>query len=169
MILNAASWIYRRHTCKLMCFPWLLLQAIDARSPLPPGRQVLQKFASTPACCMRSGLARQLRKRGLTVEDFMSPFWQGVLQVIAMMKTLQIADVERRHRRNSAMTPLHKAWHNFVASYILAEGRSLMQTWLQEQAMLLPGIPGVVDVPVQPTSEAAPTPPLTHAPVYYKK
>ena len=75
-------------------------------------------------------------ERKLQVADLLSKKWTACFLLFARLRTLHIADVERRHRRNRAMTLSNKSWAHFVASYINGEAKSLFQTWCQERSLL---------------------------------
>ena len=56
--------------------------------------------------------------------------------MMALLRSMQIADVERRHRRSRVMTQMHKTWEHFCASYINTEAKSLLTTSLLERHLL---------------------------------
>ena len=124
-----SSGIYRRHKLKLFAFPWRLACVADARVPLSARRQILKRFLAARHCCLAFGLARQLRERNLGVDELLGCHWQNFFCMMACLRTMQIMDVETRHRRNRAMTHMHKCWSHFVASYLNSEAKILLREW----------------------------------------
>ena len=138
LLLICSSGVYRKHKHTLFCFPWRLAALADERLCGVDLRQrIATKFVSTSPCCVKFGLARQLRLRNINVASLMGPLWRNFFIMMARLRTMQIADVERRHRRNRVLTQMHKSWHHFVASYIAHEAKALLSVWLQERHLLL--------------------------------
>ncbi|CAE7268084.1 unnamed protein product [Symbiodinium sp. CCMP2592] len=72
MVLLVTSWIQVRHCDKLEAPPFNLVAVADGRADEATTASVLRKWDDTPACCLRPGMARTLKERGVCGEDFRS-------------------------------------------------------------------------------------------------
>lgn len=127
--LLASCWVYRRHQCQWGEFPWLLAGLADRRRPLSERRRIASDFLRAAPCCLRAGMARRLRLRDppLTVDQMVSPEWVEVWHYFALLVTMQIADIERRHGRNRKQNNKNgqSCLAQFVAKYIGGEASEL--------------------------------------------
>ena len=71
-----------------------------------------------------AGFGCQLEERDLTIVDWMSSLLGRFLSVLARMRTLQVANVEKRHRRNQSMTPMHKV--RIIVCYLTSRRRAFL-------------------------------------------
>ena len=73
MVLLASSWVQVRHFDKLQQAPFSLVTLADARAHENDRRAVKVHWDSTPSCCLRPGMARGLKLRGVDAEALQSP------------------------------------------------------------------------------------------------
>ena len=73
MILLANAWIQRRHCDRLFDMPWSLCSLADP--DVSPSRKadLVSSWNSKLGCCLRPGMARRLKARGVSGEDLLSP------------------------------------------------------------------------------------------------
>ena len=142
-VVHLSNAIYRRHWFELFQFPFRFACIPDTWIPASWRRCTLDEFFKYSACCLRRGMARNLRSRpDIAKSDLASPFWSRVFLAFSYFISRQIADVGRRHRRNRISTMQHKGWKNFVADYTTAEAK-LMQSVAEKTATLLFGLLGM--------------------------
>eukprot|EP00438_Fugacium_kawagutii_P020682 Skav232331 [mRNA] locus=scaffold1704:103263:103802:+ [translate_table: standard] len=70
VLVSVSAWVYKRHYRYWHEFPWLLTVLADRQADREFVEWVAWKWDSSSACCLRPGLARDLKKSGFTSEDF---------------------------------------------------------------------------------------------------
>ena len=72
LVLLATAWIQRRHCDRLFQFPFLLCQLANENAETSLKQQILREWDSSFACCLRPGMARDLKMRGICGADLTS-------------------------------------------------------------------------------------------------
>lgn len=73
MVLLANSWVQRRHCDRLFDMPWALCSLADPEVSETRKETLINMWDSSLGCCVRPGLARQLKARGVTGDDLLHP------------------------------------------------------------------------------------------------
>lgn len=72
VLMSVSGWIYRRHFVYWHQFPWMLSVLSNPEAPSDFVESVMQQWDNANACCLRPGLARDLKKLGFTSAAFRS-------------------------------------------------------------------------------------------------
>jgi hypothetical protein len=81
-LLFTSAWMYRRHHVPLQEPPWKLCQLADPRVDDASKAAVLSAWDSVSGCCVRQGFARELKRRGVSGSDLISPRREGKVLVV---------------------------------------------------------------------------------------
>ena len=65
-VLLTSAWMYRRHHKPLHEAPWLLCTLADERATEMQKQLVCDVWDQKRPCCVRPGMARRLKQRGVT-------------------------------------------------------------------------------------------------------
>ena len=71
LCLLALAWVQRRHCDRFHQFPFSLCLLADDKASETCKRALAQQWDSTLGCCLRPGMARSLKARGISGEDLM--------------------------------------------------------------------------------------------------
>ena len=69
VLMSLSAWIYRRHIVYWDEFPWPLVVISDPDASSDLRENILRRWDSCSACCVRPGLARDLKNLGVTSRD----------------------------------------------------------------------------------------------------
>ena len=128
LLLVMAVSIYKRHTRTFDEWDVIILQFVDGRVSESEKDTLGKAWDELRWCCARPGIARQLRKHGVTSTMLReSPLWQQFLLQWARVLSMLVADLEWRHGRNRGRSDSNgkTVLPNFVAEAILAEAKLL--------------------------------------------
>lgn len=85
LVLLTCAWIQRRHCDRLLIFPFSLTLLADENTSESKKTELLRLWDATLPCCVRPGMARELKARGLVGQDLISPkrlcFCIGILSI----------------------------------------------------------------------------------------
>ena len=73
LVLLALSWVQRRHSDRLFDMPWALCALADPQASANRKNALIAEWDQTSACCLRPGLARKLKERGLDGAGLLLP------------------------------------------------------------------------------------------------
>ena len=134
LIFVAVAGVYRKHYNynKLMRFPFRLAALADTRLKMSEREDVANEFVSTNKCCARAGMARRMLALGLSPVALCGAFWRRVLYFFAFLVTCQMADVERKHRRNRQRSTTARTWGQFCSTFVNAEFQLLQHARRRE-------------------------------------
>eukprot|EP00972_Heterocapsa_arctica_P017869 2640474-Heterocapsa_arctica.AAC.1 len=108
MILVAAASIFRRHIWAYSQLPWALIPVADNRIPLATRRRLaVDLYGDKNTCCVTPGMCRQMKERGVSVDDLFTPKWQSIFVWLAQLLRMQIYDLEFSGQ-NIKTTPIPK-------------------------------------------------------------
>ncbi len=130
-VLVGAASLHLRLVSVLRQFPWRLCELADGRTPLEVREKIAREFDAARACCLPPGVARELKASGVTGQELLtSEAWHQVLWEWSKLVTLQIADVEWRHRRcRSRLNRLGQSrYSHFVAKDVNQEAVLTLQS-----------------------------------------
>ena len=71
VLMSLSAWIYKRHVKYWMQFPWPLVVISDAEADPEFFESVLTRWDSCHTCCVRPGIARCLKERGITSQELL--------------------------------------------------------------------------------------------------
>lgn len=69
VLMSLSAWIYRRHVVYWDEFPWALVVIADPDANPNVRDAILKRWDSCSVCCVRPGLARDLKLLGVTSRD----------------------------------------------------------------------------------------------------
>ena len=95
------AWVWRKHVHKFRTCPWLLVVLGDARAPPRVKDAILEQWEASSACCLRPGMARNMKECGVDATALGTREWQSFVWRFACILRLTIADIEVRHPRNT--------------------------------------------------------------------
>ena len=72
LVLLACAWIQRRHCDRFLQFPFSFCLLADEGASEQRKQDLLAQWDSCFACCVRPGMARTLKKRGISSEQLMT-------------------------------------------------------------------------------------------------
>ena len=99
-VMLMAGWIYRRQYVYMNSLQYAIAILGDPDADPDVVSRVLQAWDSKNACCIPQGVARMLKRRGLSSLDLMTPRWRTLLHWYGSTLTWTIADVEQKHAVN---------------------------------------------------------------------
>lgn len=73
MVLLANSWVQRRHCDRLFDMPWSICALADPTISQERKSTLIKMWDNKLGCCLRPGFARQLKARGVSGDDLLSP------------------------------------------------------------------------------------------------
>ena len=123
LILSAASGVKRRLGELTKSFPWLLISLGDLRRA--DGRDIAKRFRKTSWCCLRAGLSRLFKERGLTEEDMISQQWRQFFFAVGFSLHGSVAAVEKRHAFHHRHASPDMQWHRFAALSVAGEAQRI--------------------------------------------
>ena len=116
----AAAWIFRRHFAYLHRDMFTITLVGDPDAHPETLETVLRKWDRKHMCCVPQGLARDLKREGLTSSDLMSQScWKEALFWTAGTVQLSCADIEAMHSQNRSLAG--SAFHSIAARFINTE------------------------------------------------
>lgn len=127
ILLLVSAWLFRRHIVPLSEPPWSLCVVSSTKATPTQKMKACESFDSLNSCCLRAGLARSLKDRGVTGPALLTEKWRRILYTLSAVADLQIADVEVRHARNRKFANAfgRTGWPQFVAAYVNREAHAL--------------------------------------------
>ena len=126
-LLLSGAGIYLRHVRPLAEYPWPLVALSDDRRSQSHKEAILQAFMGKRPCCLRPGLARQLRITASEDGDgasLASPLWRNIFYHMARVLDLSTVGVERRHAWNRRGSHDTTRWATFAAAAVNREAKA---------------------------------------------
>ena len=71
LVMMTVAWVQRRHCGRLETFPFSLCLLADEKASEDSKRALCNQWDSTLPCCVRPGMARALKSRGVSGDDLM--------------------------------------------------------------------------------------------------
>ena len=117
-----------------MVNPFLLVGIADTRLSATARTNIAEAFFVEPLCCLRPGMARDLRERLVDAAALLTDIWCIVLYFFAVLVSMVVVDIEWRHGRNRARSNKHgqTCLAQFTAKYIGTSDRINWQPYGQE-------------------------------------
>ena len=143
LVMLAISWVQRRHSDGLTQLPFSLCKLADTNVCQTQKTAMMNEWDATPACCLRPGLARSLKSRGIRGEDLASQKWQTVLFAFASLATCTVADCERKHADHKRLASRNLSFISLLVNSINNEARTTFIR-LQRHAQRLASSKGVI-------------------------
>ena len=125
ILLLEASWVFRRHFKYLNQDAFALTICGDDQAHPETLQNVLMHWDLKNHCCVQPGFCRELKRRGVTSEDLMTPKWRSFMYWTASTLQLSIADVESMHSQNR--NHAGDAFSSMAAKFVNAESTRYME------------------------------------------
>ena len=125
-LMALSAWVFRRHVVYWNQAPWTLLMFTDPGADATVLRDIAARWDSVGPCCVRPGLARDLKKQGLTADQLASePKWVALLSGVADLLSMSIADVECKHALSRHWS--ERPFPNIIAKHVNRESHTAVQ------------------------------------------
>jgi hypothetical protein len=132
-LMVCMAWVWRKHIRRFSEFPWSLVQLADPRVSHATKARVGRDWDSMSECCVRKGVASNLKADGVTSADLRGDDWQAFLWWFAASLKLSVADVEvpcRKRWQHSCLPLASLTWcvHQVLGARLRCKCYDLLHT-----------------------------------------
>ena len=125
LFMLASGWVFRRHVQYLNSETFQVTLSGDIEAEQSVLDAVFESWDSKHACCVPSGICKELKSMGVSSRDLQTDKWRQTMRNIAATLQLSMADIEAAHSRNRLLA--RSAFHTIASKYINQESKRYME------------------------------------------